>query len=259
MIDLLFYPLLSGLFLSISFALIGVVVVLKRMSFIGAGLSHAAFAGVSLSLFFSLPYYIGTFAYNLLSSLIISRFKEIKSEDSIIGVIFSFSMALAIGLLYIGGVTTSITQILFGDILTVTSTDAILSFLSLIAVALTFYKYGKHILYFAFDEEYLASKGYDTDKIYLFLLIIISLLITTAIKIIGILLVSAFLVIPPLSSVIISNNTKQLILYSIAFSSLSVIIGILLSLFIDVPSSALIVFASSLIFLLSYAKKGGKR
>ena len=245
MSEFIINAVLSGAFLSVALALIGTIVVLKRMSFIGAGLSHAAFAGVVLSLITKIPVLIGTLLYNFLASFAILKMKSLKNADSIIGIIFSFSMALGIMLVYLLGINISVVQILFGDILSISTLDVYLAILSSLIIFYIFYKKGKELLYFAFDEEFLKSKGINTELIYSILLFSLALIITISIKLIGILLVSSFLVIPPSTSILLSKNTKQMLFFSAAFSIFSLISGIVVSLIIDIPSGATIVLISS--------------
>ncbi len=252
--EFLMNAIMSGGLLSIALALIGTIVVLKRMSFLGAGLSHAAFAGVIISLILEIPVLVGAFLYNLIASIGILKLRKAANADALIGIIFSFSMALGIMLVYVEGINASIVQILFGDILSISRSDIVISFISTLIILALFYIKGKKLIYFAFDEEYLKTKGENTEMLYTLLLIALALIITVSIKLIGILLVSSFLVIPPSSAIMISRNTKQMIFYSVLFSLISLAAGLFLSFSFDIPSGAMVVITSTLIFVILYLK-----
>ena len=241
---------IAGVAIGISLALLGVLIVIKRMSFIGAGLSHTAFAGVAIGYITNMNPILSALIYNGLASYVIAKIKE--NSDAIIGVLFAVSMALGIALAYVGNITAPLLSILFGDVLSISSMDMYIALaISLITLGV-FWKLRKELIYFSFDEDFMKLRGYDVELLRLILLLLTGFMITAAIKLVGILLVSALLVIPPTSALFISKTMREMFAYSLLFSLLSVVGGIGISIAFDLPAGAMIVFVLALIFGICY-------
>jgi len=231
-------------------------VVLKRLAFIGQGISHSAFGGVALALllfedsaFADLKVDAVTLVFCLAVAVLIgwaSRGRRI-SGDSAIGIFFAVSMAA--GVIFIAlrqRYTGEVFSYLFGNILGVSSSDIVaISVLAalVLGVILAFFK---EIFFFCFDERLAAVSGLPTRFLHYLLLILLALTIVISIKVVGIILVSAFLVIPGATAKLLSTSIKKMLIISAAIGIASSLIGLFVSYHLEIPSGATIVLVQFL-------------
>lgn len=256
MIDLFNYnfinnAILSGTILAIVTGVLSFFIVLKGMSYFSVGISHISFAGVSLGLLIGINPILAALVFTVLASIGIASVTKNRtiSEDSAIGIFFSSSMAL--GIIFISLIknyTVDPMNYLFGDILGISKTDIyliiILSAILLIGIYLLF----KYLLLYIFDEEFAKVNGIPVNFLHYFLMISMAIVIVLSIKAIGIVLISALLVIPANSAYLISKNYKKMLFLTIFFSLFSVYSGIYFSYAFDIPSGASIVIINAIIF-----------
>jgi len=228
----------------------GVFVVQRGMGFLGSGLAHAAFGGVAISIFFNQEPLIIAIPFTILVAIGITYVKEKSNlaEDTTIGIFFSISMAL--GIIFISlkrNYSSDAFNYLFGSILAVNNNDIIITTaLSLISILL--FPFWKRWAYSSFDRE-LAY----TDKIkvmiddYL-LNIMVAITIVVSIKVVGIVLIAAFLVIPAASARLVAKTFSKMTLVSISLGITSAFVGLFLSYYLDIPSGATIILLQALIF-----------
>jgi ABC-type Mn2+/Zn2+ transport system permease subunit len=243
--------LIAGVFAGALLAVIGVYVVLKKMSFIGDGIAHSAFGGVALGLLLGANTTLAAvvFAWAVAMLIGVSKKNSKTSEDALIGIFFAFTMAL--GVIFIGfnkHYNADIFGYLFGDILAVTNADVITVIVTSVVVLGAVYIYFKELQFFAFDEEGARVSGIPVDFIYLLLLSLISFTIVVSIKIVGIILAVAFLIIPVSSALLITREFKKLIIISVFISVISTIAGFIFSYIFNLASGATIVVTATLIF-----------
>ena len=228
----------------------GVFVVQRGMGFLGSGLAHAAFGGVAISIFFNQEPLIIAIPFTILVAIGITYVKEKSNlaEDTTIGIFFSISMAL--GIIFISlkrNYSSDAFNYLFGSILAVNNNDIIITTaLSLISILL--FPFWKRWAYSSFDRE-LAY----TDKIKVmmddyFLNIMVAITIVVSIKVVGIVLIAAFLVIPAASARLVAKTFSKMTLVSISLGIISAFVGLFLSYYLDIPSGATIILLQALIF-----------
>jgi zinc transport system permease protein len=260
------HAFLAGLIVGITCSILSVYVVLKRLAFIGEGISHSAFGGVALALLLfqdsaSADVKVGavTLVFCLSVAVLIgwaSRGRRI-SEDSAIGVFFAVSMAA--GVIFIAlrrRYTGDVFSYLFGNILGVSSSDIVaISVLAalVLGVIVAFFK---EIFFFCFDERLAAISGLPTRFLHYLLLVLLALTIVISIKVVGIILVSAFLVIPGAAAKLLSSSFKTMLVVSAAIGTASSLIGLYASYYLEVPPGATIVLIQ---FLTLVAAIGLKR
>ncbi|QPM68743.1 metal ABC transporter permease [Atribacter laminatus] len=255
--------LLAGILIGSLCAVIGVYVVLKGMSFMGAGISHAAFGGVAIGFLLQIDPVLSSIIFCVASGLgiaYISKKSRIK-EDTTIGIFFASTMAL--GILIFGllkGVNVDLFGYLFGNILSVTLNDLYLALLVEGVVFFFVLYYYKELLLLVLDQEMAEVSGIPVSIIYYLLVSFISLTIVISIKVVGIVLVSALLIIPSAAALQITDNFKKALITAIVFGVASSGGGLILSYFLDTPSGATIVLVATIIFLVtsifSSKKKG---
>jgi ABC-type Mn2+/Zn2+ transport system permease subunit len=254
--------LLAGVLIGSLCAVIGIYVVLKGMSFMGAGISHAAFGGVALGFLLKVDPVLSSVFFCVTSGLgivYLSKKSHIK-EDTTIGIFFASTMAL--GILIFGllkGVNVDLFGYLFGNILAVTLNDLYLALLVEGAVFFFVLFYYKELLLLVLDQEMAEVSGIPVSMVYYLLVTLISLTIVISIKVVGIVLVSALLIIPSAAALQITNNFKKALVTAIIFGIASSIGGLILSYFLDTPSGATIVLFATGIFLVTSLLSSKKR
>lgn len=259
--DFILYAYLAIILIGFSSSYFGVFVVQRKLSFLGNGLAHAAFGGVALGILLDTqPIYIAI-PFTIFISLLITYFKEKStlSSDTLIGVFFSFAFALGIIFLSLKETyTTDAFTYLFGSILSISNTDIII--LSLIAIfsLITFFTYWSRWAYSTFDNELAIADRLPVRSDNYVLSVSIALIIVVSVKIIGIVLISSYLVLPAAIARLYSRTFFKMTILSIIIGILSGLVSIVLSVIIDLPTSAVIIVFQSSIFLVSLLIKKSK-
>lgn len=243
--------LVVGILIGFASSYFSVFVVQRKISFIGSGLAHAAFGGVALGLLLGLePLWIALPFTLLVAYLIIFlQYKTKVSTDAVIGVIFS--VAVALGIIFLSlkkEYSQDAYSYLFGSILTVSNFDLIISFILMVLTVISIKLFWARWSYATFDSELARSDRINVDRDDYILVFYIGLTTVLAIKIIGIILISAFLVIPGASSKLIAKTFKQMTVFAIIIGVSSNIAGLILSFQLDLPSGAVIIMIQALIF-----------
>lgn len=234
-------------------SLLGVFVVLKGLSFAGAGIAHGAFAGVAFAFLIGAnPFLMGlVFALAMVLMVGVSSQKGNLNVDASIGILFAVTMALAI--LFIGMMkqyNTELFSFLFGNILAVTETDLIymsLIFFGVIAVLLIGFR---AFYYWAFDEIMAEASGILMPQVFYLFLALLAFAIVASLKVVGELLVNAFIIIPAASSYQLTYSFKKMAVYSVLLGAFASVTGLVLSFIYDIPSGASIVIILGLEFLI---------
>lgn len=246
--------LLASLLIGTVTAAIGVYVVLRGLSFIGAGIAHASFGGVALGFLLGVNPLFTAVAFCLLTAWGIawtSERAEVK-EDTAIGVFFAATMAL--GILFIGlmrGYNVDLFGYLFGSVLAVTNEDLWLSLLLGAGVLLTVGLFFKELLFITFDPEMARVSGLPAGRLYLLLLSLMALTIVLSIKVVGIILVSALIVIPAAAAYQWAEDFRRMMVLAVLIGDISAVAGLFLSYRLDTASGATMVLTATLIFFLS--------
>ncbi|NPA92551.1 MAG: metal ABC transporter permease [Chloroflexi bacterium] len=243
--------LIGGVIVGLLTAIIGVYVVLKGMSFIGAGVAHASFGGVALGFLLGIDPLWAAVAFCLAVAWgigTVTRRGGIK-EDTAVGIFFASTMAF--GVLLIGliqGYNIDLFSYLFGSILAITAEDLKMvlgvGFLVLLTVALLY----KEFLFITFDPETARVSGLPEPALYYLLLALIALTVVVSIKVVGIVLVSALLVTPAASAYQLSRSFGKMMALSAFFGVLSVVVGLILSYYLNTASGATVVLTATAIF-----------
>ena len=240
--------LVAGLLIGVAASLVGAFVVLRRLSSIGSGISHSAFGGVAIGLVLGVNPYgsalIFAIAVGLMIGLSVRRLS--LSEDSAVGLFFPATMALGIAVLSkIEGYTPNLLSYLFGNILLVENRDILFAGGTLLLILLLLGLFYREWTALTFDAETAEATGIPVAALFLSLL---AFVVVVSIKVVGIVLVSALLVTPPLTALKLSKSFSSLLLFSALAGALSTLAGIFLSYYINIPSGAAIVLFSTLLF-----------
>jgi ABC-type Mn2+/Zn2+ transport system permease subunit len=242
--------------------LIGVFIILRGMSYIGHGLSHAIFGGFAASSIVSVNYYLGAGLWGLASALAISRVTRSRriGADAAIGVITTASFALGVALLTIfGNKGPSFDAALFGSIIGVTAADVwALAGITAFTVAVVFVNY-RGLLFATFDPEVADVSGVRVARLDALLMLVLSLSILATLTIIGVTLVAATLVIPAVVARMLTNRFSRMLWLSTAIGSVCGFVGMNLSYHLDVPSGTMIVLTGAALFTVVLTATGGRR
>lgn len=246
--------MLAGILVGVLCSFMSFFVVLKRLSFVGVGISHSAFGGVALGLFFGInPIFSGGIFATLTAWAIglVSRRGDIQ-EDVSIGIFFSAAMAFGITVVGLTkGYYADVFSFLFGNILAVTTTDLWLlaGFGGLIILLLGFFF--KELLFMCFDEELAKASGIPVVFLYYLLLTCLAVTVIVAVQVVGIILASALLVIPAATAAELTRNFRWMLGISMVTGILSSLGGLVLSYYFDLASGATIVLVASLFFMMA--------
>lgn len=246
--------ILSATLIGVLCSIIGVYVVLKGISFIGAGTAHAAFAGVTLGFLINFNPLALAILFGLATTWIshyLSQRGEVKLDVSI-GTFYTFTMALAI--LFLGLMRVYNAEVygyLFGSILSVTSQDLwVITGLTLLVLLLVSLFY-KELHFITFDPEMAEASGIPAKWLFFLLLNLIALTIVVSLKAVGALLVFALIVIPAATAYQFTHSMRQMMMYSVIIGITASVGGVLLSYQFDLPSGATIVLLATTLFFLS--------
>ncbi|WP_022669945.1 metal ABC transporter permease [Hippea alviniae] len=253
---LLLKAIVAGVLVAIPLSFMSYFVVMRKMTFSGVGIAHSAFGGIALGVLLGIDSFLFPVVFCLFASLFIGfMFKKGGfSEDSIIDVIFVFSMALGIFILSISReYYAGILGILFGDILAIASSDlAAVFFVFLIGSGFVWFFFD-HLNLITYNEELAKINGIKTDILYYVFWAVLSVVIVFSIKLIGIILVNAFLVLPTLVGLNLSKSYKGVLSIGVISSTMSIIAGVFLSYFLNTPAGATIVLFFVALWILSFA------
>ncbi len=244
--------LFVGILVSLISGFVSTFVVLRKMSFIGAGISHAAFGGIAIGFFTGINPVITAIVYAIAVALgieFVSRKGKI-SEDASIGIFFSSSMALGIVLVSLSReYTVDLFGYLFGNILAITSEEVLLSSVVAALVIGSIMLFLKEILMTAYNEEIARVSGIPARAINTLFLVVLSVSIVISIKIVGIILVSALLVLPGATARLFAKNVYVMIAVSCSVAVFSTILGLIFSYQFDIAPGGTIVLTATAIFL----------
>ncbi|GAB1373026.1 metal ABC transporter permease [Candidatus Kapaibacterium sp.] len=256
MLEMLQFPfiqraLVAGILISTSASFYSIFVVQRRISYIGSGLAHAAFGGVALGLLLGFSPVLTAIPFTLIVGILTVYLQEKSkiSADSIIGILYSISVALGIIFLALKeNYTADAYNYLFGSILTVNTDDVYISIVLFFITVFVFLMLWKNWAYATFDREMAKADRLPVLRDDYILMIMTSITIVVAIKIVGVILITAYVVIPGSFSRLISNKFRDMTFVSIAFGILTSIIGLFVSYELDLPSGAVIIVIQSIIF-----------
>jgi zinc transport system permease protein len=243
-----------GVIVAFLSSLLSVFIVLKKVSLIGDGLAHTAFGGLALGYYLDLvPLWVAGGVVVLGSIGITRAMRSSKiSGDAAVALFLQLGLASGIVLLSLArGFGVNLESLLFGSILLV-SVDQIFYALLVLGATLTFiFLFYKELVYSMFDEVQAKASGIRTWFFDYSVSILAGIAIIVSIPIVGVLLISALLVLPAITSVQLSNSLRQTVILSPVFGLLSVVLGLLASIILDTASGATIVLVGLAIFLLA--------
>lgn len=253
---------IAAILIGALFGLLGVYIVLRGMSYIGHGLSHAAFGGAVASFVLQVNFYIGAGLWSFATALLvneIARKKKIKA-DAAIGIVTTASFA--VGVLLISKIrkfTRSFDAALFGNILGIAPFDLYMIIIVTVLTFLVIFFLYKQLLFTTFDKEAARVYGVSTEAVDTLFSLLLAAAIIVSMNVIGVTLIVAAIVIPASSARMLTDSFNKMILISVAIGSLTSLIGMFASFYLDAASGATIVLTGAAAFVIcmsySYIKR----
>ena len=238
---------------------LGVFVVLRGMSYIGHGLSHAVFGGAAASAVMGVNYFLGAGMWGIASGVVIGRIarRGLIGADAAIGVVTTASFALGLALLNrYGQAKKSIEAVLFGSVLGVGTGDIMaVLVVSVLTVAIVVVFYRK-LLFTTFDPEVARVSGVRTAFYEALLMAMLSLTVLVTMRVIGTLLISALLVIPASIARMLTNSFARMLWIAPVIGAASAFVGMFASYHLDSSASASIILAGTVGFIAVYTATG---
>lgn len=241
--------------------LLGVYVVLRGMSYIGHGMSHAIFGGAVASYVIKVNFYLGAGVWGFASALMVNRVARRRTigADAAIGVVTTASFAIGLALISrYRGFTRNFEAALFGNILGVTLGDVwVVAAVTAFAAAVVFVFYRK-LLFTTFDPEVAEASGVNTARIDALFALTLAAAIVATMNVLGVTLVAAALVVPAVIARMLTNSFSRMLWYAVAIGGLAGFSGMYLSWFWNISSGASIVLTEAALFLLVYTISGAR-
>ncbi len=252
--DFLWRAALGGIGMALIAAPLGCFVVWQRMAYFGETIAHAGLLGVAFGLLLQMNVTVGVFIAALLVALglrLVERHSPL-AKDTALGLLAH--VVLAVGLIVTSqfqALQVDMMGLLFGDILAISTLDVFMVFGGLIVIwGLIFYLW-QDLLTVSLDRELALAEGINVDRTQLLFSIAMAATVALAMKFVGLLLVTAMLIIPAAGAMNFARTPEQMVVVTGVISSLSVIAGLLASLYFDIPTGPAIVVAMAMLFLLS--------
>lgn len=252
---------LAGMIIGLIAPLLGVFIVVRRLSLIADALSHVTLAGIAGSLYLSQsviglatlnPLYLGIVAA-VGGSMLIEKLRRLYKHFEELSIPIIMSAGLGLSAIFISlaqGFSTDLFSYLFGSVSAVSRQDLwIVIGIAVIVLVFIFLLY-KELFVLSFDDEYAKASGLPVKVIHTIFMIITALVIAASMRIVGILLVSSLITLPVAASIRIAKSFKQTIVYAILFGELAVIVGLVTAFYLNLAPGGTIVITSILILLI---------
>lgn len=231
--------------------MLGVYIILRRMSYIGHGLSHSVFGGAVVAYVASINFYIGAGLWGFLSALAINATARRRriGADAAIGIVTTASFAVGVALISkTRSFTRNFEAALFGNILGVTATDLVVVTAVTVAVALFILLFYKRLLFMTFDPEVAPIYGVNVGVVDSLFALAMAATIVASINVVGVTLIAATLVIPSTTARLLTDSFARMIGISTALGAIAGLLGMYLSYWFDVSSGATIVLLEAAMF-----------
>ncbi|WP_428095821.1 metal ABC transporter permease [Candidatus Thioglobus sp.] len=252
--DFIFRTLIAALGISIVAGSLGCFVIWKRMSYFSESISHSALLGVSLGLASGLGIHTGLVIVSVIFAglIVVLQQRQLLSNDAILGIFSHIALSLGIVVLSIvGGANTDYFALLFGDILSVSNQDIVWIYAVLMIVVGLLIFFWQRLLLLTLNEELAIAQGLNRNAYRLLFMLMIALTVSVSVQIVGVLLITSLLIIPPAVARMFTHSPASMALASIGISIVAVFLGLGASMFYDLATGPMIVIALGILFVIS--------
>lgn len=236
--------------------MVGPYIVLRGLSYIGHGLSHAIFGGAVVSYVAGINFYVGATAWGAASAFLInmaSRRRQIGG-DAAIGVITTSAFALGVAIISRQGrFTRDFEAALFGEVLGITTTDLYVVTGAVLVIGACIFVGWKQLLFVTFDSDVAATYGIRTTMIEAFFSVVLAATVIASLQVLGVTLIAAALVIPPVTARLLTDSFTRMFAISTVVGAVGGGLGVYLSWFFDVSSGASVVLLQAVVFVFALA------
>ena len=250
--------LIAGIAVAVVCSFMGIFLVLRRYALFGDGMAHVAFGGISIGLVLGVFPLWTAFAASILGGLGLQKLRNSTKISGDAAVAVVLVSGLAVGVLLVsasGGFSVDLFSFLFGSILLISTEDVMLIVAISAGIVGTLLALHRQFLHLTFNEEQARVAGLNVTLLNYAFVVLAAVTVVTSMRLVGILLISALIVIPNISAIMLGKGFKKTVGISILFSVLSVVAGILLSYYFDLAPSGTIVLAAVAILLAVLAAK----
>ena len=252
--DFMRNALLASVLVSLTCGTIGTLVVLNRIVMVSGGIAHAAYGGVGLAYFFGFDPVLGAIGFGLVSSLAmgLTQRKLHERADTIIGVLWAIGMAT--GIIFVSlspGYKADLMSYLFGSILAVSVLDLGLMLAVAVLAILFIWLFYRPLQAISFDETFAAVRNLPVTALYLAMIVVVGLAVVISMRVVGLILVIAFLTIPAAIANMFSRRIWEIMLLAVGMGLVFSITGLLLSYNLNLPAGAVIILIMGLAYLLA--------
>lgn len=262
--DFLRNTFITGILIGIIAPLLGCFLVVRRLSLLADSLSHVTLAGIAFGLMIEKlfilpmnPLYSGM-GFSVIGAILIEKLRSVYTAYQEIGIPIILSAGVGLSVIFISianGFNTDLFNYLFGSVSAVSKSDLItISVITFIIITLVVLFY-KELITLSFDEEHAIVSGIHANRIHFLFIVLTALVIAAAIRIVGVLLVSALMTLPVASAMRLAVSFKQLVFLSIIFAEVSVIIGLISGYLLSIPPGGTIVLIAIIILVFSILAK----
>lgn len=253
---------LTGILIGILAPLLGVFIVVRRLSLIADALSHVTLAGIAASLLIERnfqvmaglnPLYMGM-VFSVGGSLFIEKLRGVYKHYQELAIPIILSSGIGLGVIFISlanGFNTDLFSYLFGSVSAVSRTDLwVILIISILVIIVIIFLY-KELFLLSFDEEHAKASGIAAKSIHFIFIVMVALVIAASMRIVGILLVSSLMTLPVAASIRLAKGFKQTIFLSVLFGEISVLGGLFTAYYLDLAPGGTIVMLAVLILVLA--------
>lgn len=245
----------GGLGIAIISGLLGSFMLWRGMSYFGDALAHSSLLGVTIGVLYNLNITLSVFLVSIAFAVAFSQNLKRYTSDVMLGILSYSALSLAILIASYHKVRMNFMDYLFGDILAINFYDIIyLIICSLVIIIWFYYNWGSILLYSLNEELYQAEAG-SPKKLKLGFTLVLALFVATAFKIVGVLLITAMLILPSASAVIISSKPEEMIKNAIIIGVINVMLGIAIAVTLDLPTGPSIIITALILFIVVNVKK----
>lgn len=256
--DFMRSALFASLLVGVVAGLIGTLVVLNRIVFLGGGIAHAAYGGIGLAYYFGQDPMLGAILFSILAALGMGvvHLRTKARSDTLIGVMWSLGMA--VGIIFVSltpGFKADLMSYLFGSLLAVSGGDLLVMALVALLVIVFVLLFFRSLQAISFDETFSTVRNLPVAVLYLMMLVMIGLTVVVAMRVVGLIMVIAMLTIPPATANLFLKDMKGMMFLSVGLSWLFSVLGLVLSFALNLQAGSVIILVAALSYLAAAAVK----
>ena len=257
--DFVLYALIAGISLAIVAGPLGSFIVWRRMSYFGDTLAHSALLGIAVGLITDSNPQLSIIICCLLFAFILTLLyrRPSVSTDTLLGILAHSSLAIGIVVLALAdSIRVDLEAYLFGALLTISNTDLAWILLVISLVAITLCWFCNDLVSITVNAEIAEIEGANVNRLNLVLVLLVALTIAVSMKIVGVLLITSLLIIPPAAARSLSTTPEEMAIKASLIGCFSVLLGLVSAFYFDVPVGPSIVMVATFIFLFLYFYPG---